>query len=288
MNTPLTLRNGRMRCDVLPALGGSLAGLWCGEWPVLHGTPTQLLTSVRNAASYPLVPYSNRIGFAQLQWNQATYALTPNFAPEPHAIHGVGWERAWSVEAFDGTSLHLHYCHNPDTSWPFAFEARQTLRLAPAQLEMALEIRNLADHPAPVGLGWHPYFSKRAETRIHFEAEGRWDMDADKLPTRRLPHPGLATDCHQLEVDHCFDGWRGALELRDGLRTVRVSSDLTFLVVFTNPARDSIAVEPVSHVNNALALAHQRGLEPGQLGVRVLGAGETFAASMCIAVEDLT
>jgi aldose 1-epimerase len=58
-------------------------------------------------------------------------------------------------------------------------------------------------------------------------------------------------------------------------------------VVFTTPVRDSIALEPVSHVNNALALAQQTGVTPESLGLRMLQQDETLSARMRIHVEEL-
>jgi aldose 1-epimerase len=88
-------------------------------------------------------------------------------------------------------------------------------------------------------------------------------------------------------VDHCFEGWSGGLQLNEAGLRITVTSDLSYLVVFTTPMRDSIAIEPVSHVNNALAIAQRTGQSAESLGLRVLQPGETFAATMRIKVELL-
>jgi aldose 1-epimerase len=287
MTASLSLQSGALRCELQPALGGCVAGLWFGSQEVLRSTPAAALQSVRVSGSYPLVPYSNRIGWRKLLWAGQEYTLPQNFAPEPHSIHGVGWERVWDVEAAGSTQAILVYRHAGDAAWPFAFDGRQIFTLTSDALEMQLSLTNRAAVAAPVGLGWHPYFAKSADTHIQFAATGRWEMDADKLPTHRLSKPGLDTDCASLDVDHCFDGWNGSLQLTEAGLCVQVSSDLNCLVVFTTPARDSIAIEPVSHVNNALALAAQSGQSPELLGMRVLRPGETFTAHMRIQVEPL-
>lgn len=285
MNPSLTLLHGALRCEILPALGGCIAGLWHGTQEVLRSTPAAQLQSVRVAASYPLLPYSNRIGQRLLHWAGARYELPQNFAPEPHSIHGVGWERPWQVDSASASQAVLRYQHPGDAAWPFAFDSQQTLGLHSHALELQLSLTNRAAVPAPAGLGWHPYFAKSSQTHVRFAAQGRWDMGADKLPTARQPHAGLDGDCQTLDIDHCFDGWGGQVLLEEaGLRTT-LSADLGYLVVFTTPARDSIAIEPVSHVNNALALAQQTGVAPESLGLRVLQPGETLRAAMRIQVE---
>jgi len=285
MSTSLHLRSGPLRCDIRPDLGGCVAGLWWGELPVLRSTAAEALTSVRQSGSYPLVPFSNRVGQARLKWAGTSHPLVQNNAAEPHAIHGVGWQRPWQVLEADAQFALLSYEHTPDAAWPFAFDTSQAFRLRDTQLELTLSITNQSTQAAPVGLGWHPYFVKRADAHLHFAASGRWEMGEDKLPTQRLPSPGLDTDCAALDVDHCFDGWRGDAELNDGALRIRLASSLTRLVVFTHPARDTVAIEPVSHVNNAVNLLGQEGMTAEALGLKVLLPGESMTATMAIGVE---
>jgi aldose 1-epimerase len=109
-------------------------------------------------------------------------------------------------------------------------------------------------------------------------------MGADKLPTERRASPGLDVDCATLEVDHCYDGWSGTAHLRDERLHVMVRSGLTRLVVFTTAGREGIALEPVSHANNAVHL-YARGAAAEDLGLRVLQPGETMMAEMASEAE---
>jgi aldose 1-epimerase len=282
----LTLQNAALRCELVPSLGGSLSGLWFGQQEVLRHTPAQQMQSGLDSASYPLVPYSNRVGYRKLQWGGQSYELAANFLPEPHSIHGVGWMRPWVVAQASSTQARLTYHHEADAQWPFAFDSEQTFTLDGNSLEMHISITNRAEIAAPAGLGWHPFFAKSAQTRVRFTGTHRWEMGPDKLPTQALPHTGLDTDCTSLDVDHCFDGWSGALQLLQGALRIDVRSDLTHLVVYTTPARDSIAMEPVSHVNNALAMAERGEATLQALGMQVLQPGDTLHASMRIRIEE--
>lgn len=280
----MELLAGALRCEVEPGLGGCVAGLWLEGEPVLRSTPAAQLTSARQSGSYPLVPFSNRVAQATLQWQGTQHPLVRNNGDEPHAIHGVGWQRPWSVlDSGDNFAL-LAYEHRPDSAWPFAFDCSQTLRLAAGALELTLSLTNQSDRPAPSGLGWHPYFVKRPRSRIVFAAGGRWEMGPDKLPTVRKESRGLDADCGSLDVDHCYDGWDGVAHLRDEKMHVRVASSLSRLVVFTNGTRDFIAIEPVSHVNNAVNL-HAAGQPAEALGLVILKPGESMTAQMSIQVE---
>lgn len=285
MSTSLRLRCAELLCEIKPELGGCLAGLWLGDVPVLRSTHAPDLHSVRQAASYPLVPFSNRLAHATLQWQGTDHPLVRNFAPEPHAIHGVGWQRPWAVLEASDTFALLSFEHRADAAWPFDFDASQAFKLEPGALEMSLSITNQSAVSAPVGLGWHPYFVKRAHSHVAFAATGRWEMGEDKLPTRRSASGGLDVDCSALEVDHCFDGWNGVLELRDAVLHTTLTSSLRRLVLFTTPTRDTLAIEPVSHVNNAMNRMAQPGASADDLGVVILQPGQTFSCEMRIAVE---
>jgi aldose 1-epimerase len=280
----MELKAGRLRCQLAPELGGSVAGLWLDGTPVLRSTPAAELVSGRQSGCYPLVPFSNRIGQATLVWQGTQHPLIRNNGDEPHAIHGVGWQRPWSVLDSDETSAMLSYEHAPDASWPFAFDCSHTLRLRPDGLELTLALTNQAGQPAPAGLGWHPWFPKRPASRIAFRAGGRWEMGADKLPTVRRVSGGLEADCAVLDVDHCYDGWNGQAQLRDEVLQVKLVSSLSRLVVFTQPTREFVAIEPVSHVNNAVHL-YAAGAAAADLGLQVLQPGESMMAQMTIAVE---
>ena len=281
----LTLRHADLQCDLKPELGGCIAGLWLGGIPVLRSTPAPDLHSVRQAASYPLVPFSNRVGQATLQWQGTDHPLVKNWAPDPHAIHGVGWERPWALlDATDDYAL-LSYEHKADGAWPFDFDSSQAFKLEAHALELSLSITNQSTMAIPVGLGWHPFFVKRPDSHVRFDATGRWEMGDDKLPTHRAASSGLDAACAALDVDHCFDGWAGTVQLRDSVLRTCVRSSLSRLVVYSTPTSGSIAIEPVSHVNNAVNRMAQTGASADDLGVCILQPGQSFSSTMRIEME---
>jgi aldose 1-epimerase len=285
----ITLRHHSLVCELKPELGGCIAGLWRSGRAVLQSTPAAALTSVRQAASYPLLPYSNRIAHGQLLWQGQRFALHKNWLPDPHSIHGVGWERPWEVVGHSASAAQLRYSHVPDEAWPFAFEALQSFALTGAQdcdsLCMELAFTNLADHRVPVGLGWHPFFAKREGMHVSFGATGRWESGSDPLPTHRLASAGLDAAVDTLVVDHCYEGWMGEAVLTDAQLQIRVRSSLRHLVVYTLPARPDIAIEPVSHTNNAMGAWTTGHPDPQALGVIALEPGAKFSCTMRIDIQ---
>ncbi|MEO7008687.1 MAG: aldose 1-epimerase, partial [Caldimonas sp.] len=91
------LHSGALRLALRPDLGGAIAGLWHRDMPILRSVEPAALGGARAAACYPLVPYSNRLGFRHFRWKGAEYATQPNFDASPHSLHGVGWMRRWDI-----------------------------------------------------------------------------------------------------------------------------------------------------------------------------------------------
>jgi aldose 1-epimerase len=237
------------------------------------------LTASRPSASFPLVPYSNRLGYRKFRWKGRDYTTQPNFADNPHSVHGVGWLRPWEIVSSSVLEVVLRYVHTPDADWPFAFEVRQYFTLTPQAMSVQMVFTNLADVSQPVGLGWHPYFPKRARSRLHIELSDRWDSDATQLPTRKVAQPGIDSDVSHLNYDNCFEGWKGPARIRDEKFSLQLTSSLRYLVVFTPQDRDYFCVEPVSHVSNAIHMA-----DPAAHGLRTVAAGESFEAWMKLEV----
>jgi len=269
------LHAGALRLALRPDLGGCIAGLWHRDTPILRSTEPAVLTASRLAGSYPLAPYSNRLGYRHFRWKGREYTTQPNFDDSPHSLHGVGWLRPWDIATSSAVDVVLRYRHMADAHWPFAFEASQYFALTPQAMSVQMVLTNTGDVPQPVGLGWHPYFPKRARSRLHIELSVRWDSDATQLPTRKVPQPGIDSDVAHLDFDHCFEGWTGAARIRDEKFSLQLSSSLPYLVVYTPHNKDYFCVEPVSHVSNAIHMA-----DPAAHGLRTLQPGQTMDASM--------
>lgn len=276
------LHAGALRLAVRPDLGGSIAGLWHRDMPILRSTEPSALSGARRSASFPLVPYSNRLGYRKFRWKGHDYTTQPNFGDSPHSVHGIGWMRAWEVTSHSGIALSLRLVHEGDAHWPFAFEALQYFSLTPESLVVQMVVTNRAELAQPVGLGWHPYFPKRTRSRLHIECSDRWDADAAQLPVRKVSQPGIDSDVAHLDFDNGFEGWRGPARIRDEKFSLQLRSSLPYLVVYTPQDKDYFCVEPVSHVGNAIHMA-----DPAAHGLRTLQPGESFEASMTLDVAVL-
>ena len=284
MNAPpeactVELASGPMRLALRPDLGGCIAGLWHGGVAVLLSSEPASLAGPRPSGGYALVPCSNRVGYSRYSWRGETFALRPNNGSSPHAIHGIGWERPWAVVGQSSCVATLQLVHTADVDWPFSFTVTQQFELSGSGLRLALDLLNTDTRPQPVGMGWHPYFPRRANSRVQLEVAGRWERGEDELSTQCSPAAPMDAEVAALALDHCFEGWPGRALLSDEQFTIELTSSLRRAVVFTPPDKPFYCVEPVSHVNNAVNSA-----EPLARGLLELAPGESARAWMNLAV----
>lgn len=278
----LELQHGPLRLALRPDVGGAIAGLWHGTTPVLRSTDAAALDSARASGAFALVPYSNRIGRRRFAWRGESHTTQPNFDDGPHSLHGVGWQRPWRVLAQDAASATLALEHAGDADWPYAFEAEQRLALDDKGLAVTLKVVNRADRPAPIGLGWHPYFPRRSRSRLHLELSQRWDRGEDELPTTRHAQPGIDADVAHLQYDNCFEGWRGPARLRDEALALTLTSSLGYVVVYTPQDKPFYCVEPVSHVSNAI-----NAPDPAAQGLAAVEPGAALEAWVRLDVAEV-
>lgn len=258
----LTLVNGDARCTVHPTLGGSLGSWRIGAQDMLRAATDEAIEQgdLLGMASFPLVPYSNRIGGAKFEWHGQPVQLQPNFPPEPHAIHGVGWKRRWDVREHADSSVVLSLLHEGDADWPWPFSAEQRIVLGEASLHLTLSATNLADMVVPLGFGHHPYFDA-AGASLCFESSVCWEVGDDRLPTNSVLPTGARDFAKRASIsgrafDNCFTrparpttiDWDG----RDLALAIDQCVSLAATVVYIPPDGGFFCVEPVPHVNNAL------------------------------------
>ena len=292
----IRLEAGDARVDLAPGTGGAIVSFTLRGEPVLRPTPDdpRRACDVRRHACYPLVPYSNRIANARLVYGGRTHELARNFGDAPHSIHGIGWQRAWSVasRSTDTALLTLDHDGSDTTAWPWPFRATQAFALAAhdagALLTVRLAVENRGDEPFPFGLGWHPFFPKPPDTTLAFDATQVWVNDATLLPVARETVPDawrFATPRRvgDLALDHVFEPVRTAATIgwpSLGLEaTVEADRALDRRIVYVPPGRDFLAFEPASHMTDAFNRA-ARG-EAGT-GTRILPPGGSFSCTMRI------
>jgi len=245
------------------------------------------LEKVLDAASFPLVPYVNRIRNGRFVFRGREVVLAPNMAGDPSPLHGQGWLGRWHVDASDERHALLSFQHEAG-EWPWSYEARQEFALDEGGFDAALTCRNRSEEPMPCGLGHHPYFPCGPQTRIATRVSDAWTIDANVLPVDRVPAEGEYDLSNRLicgqDLDNGFGGWGGEARMTDpgwpyDLRLT--SSDAHFFQLYSPVTGGIFVAEPVTHANAALNAPEEQW---PVLGMRILAPGEEMKLAMRVDV----
>lgn len=277
------MKAGALEAALSPSQGGALLWFARGGTDILRRTAEGEANPL-GFASFPLVPYANRIAHGRFPAGGGMHQMPLNFGDHPHSLHGHGWQTEWLTESATATGAILSLMHEADDRWPWSFRAEQRVTLSDDALAMALTFTNLSDEAAPVGLGFHPYFQADDATTLQFEAEKLWLASADMLP-EQAADAGHFADWGagapvrgETLIDNVYEGWNGTADVArsGGLHVKLTSEGAPFLHVYRPPGLMSFCLEPVSHMPNAI----------NRDGMETLAPGASRALSMTIAVHE--
>ena len=282
------LNAGPLRLELNPSIGGSISSfLWAdggAARPILRESHSPLEKAV-DAASFPLVPYVNRIRDGRFTFRGREVRIAPNMAGDPSPLHGQGWLNPWKLDRAGERHASVSFQHEAG-EWPWAYDARQHFVLDEASLNITLTCRNLSDAPMPCGLGQHPYFPCGPETRLDTLVTDAWTVDEEVLPVEKGPAAGRYDLRNRLvcgqDLDNGFGGWGGQARLRDPTWPFDVivtapMPEAEFFQLYSPATGGIFVAEPVTHANAALNAPEEQWPE---LGMRVLDPGEEMSLTM--------
>lgn len=275
----LTLSAGDAEVDIAPAIGGSLAGFrWrrgahAIDW--LRPTTPDALSGgdAGDLACFPLVPYSNRVRGGRFTFGGRVVTLPIDPVEDPHFQHGHGCRHPWSVIERDGAAAVLSYAHAAD-AWPWAYTARQSLRLVDGALHLELAVTNDSDRIMPLGLGFHPYFPSGRGGRLRATVDAMWAIDGEVLPTEVVPlrpnaDPRRGLDLDRVDLDNVFTGWNGRAEISwpeiGAALAIEADPPLDFLVIYVPASQGFFCAEPVSNATDAFNLVSTGQRDTGMI-----------------------
>jgi aldose 1-epimerase len=286
----LALATADLSLTLAPETGGAITRWTRDEMPLLRPVADPDLGAQRGVAvaSYPLVPFCNRIAWGCFQFGGADFCLERNFGDHPHPLHGNGWMHPWRVEQRAADWAILSFDHapprDPAGEWPFSYRAEQVFHLDAGGLTVTLTLENRDVRPMPGGIGLHPFVARDPETELSFVADAVWRNGPDALPETRLPVGGhwdfsIPRRIGDAAIDECYAGWHGAARIwwpeRGYGLAITAGEPFGHLQLYAPPGRDYLGIEPVSHMTDAI----NRPSVPGN-GLRVLAPGERLAGTV--------
>lgn len=293
-STLLSLSNGELTLDLAPAAGGSIARFYSTRDGRVHHWLRQASAAGLDAgaaeamASFPLLPFCNRIRAGRFRFQGRDVALPPNRGGSPHAIHGIGWQQPWTVAERGAGFARLRMQH-AGGAWPYAFLATQLFELRADGLAVTIELENRSAAPMPFGLGHHPYLPHRPGTRLTVALQAMWGGDAEVMPTGLEQPPLLdrlraGTLLADVVQDNNFIGWDRHARVdwpatqeqpQASALTLRADAPLDYFVLYSPAGAGYFCIEPVSNCTDWLNL---EGYTPAQTGGAVLAPGERRSA----------
>ena len=293
----LEIRSRFLTAQVLPEIGACIerldvALLGQSNRPVLIA-PSRSGTQAgdaRQSAHFAMLPYVNRVRSNVLHCQGRTISMKPN-TDETLALHGVGWQGNWRV--LSKSSDHCELGFEAPVDFPFRFSAKQRLTMSENALLIELGITNTSDTVIPVGLGFHPYFPRDAETRVEFNAEWFWLEGPGHLPTDpiRVPPELSFSNLRPLPKTwraNCYTHWSGSAVIDQpnlGYKlSMTASEQLRDLMFYAPPKADFFALEPQSHTTGFL---ETDGNDSIATPMHALLPGDSYQAWMQLQVNIL-
>lgn len=282
--------------EVLPTRGATIHQI---ELPGRDGTVRGVLYPMRTdievvrqrwAKGAHLAPWPNRIQDAVYTFQGSEYHPHKSFRSQGgHAMHGTVMHETFQIapqasqEGFVALELQGHGWQG--YPWPLHMRVELHLEQGAFRMQVDLENRGLSD--APVGHGWHPYFTLGKDVRecdLQLPVGQRLGMTPRAVPdgskstwgrfaTPERIGPDFLNDC--IEID--AKSGRVSTTLVDpvsgeGLDVWQETGAgrYAYVQVFTHPRRHCLAIEPMTCAGNAF----QNGM-----GLVVLRPGEVMRTS---------
>lgn len=298
------LHHAGQHLGLVPSLGGSVAA-WQTDHPAADQGRLDLwrpwdgvTPDLYQLASFPMVPWSNRISGGGFTHDGQFHPMQPNRAGEPYPIHGDGWLQAWSLTQPAPDTAVMTLRSDAFQGSPYHFEAVQTFQLVPGGLDQRLEVRHLGALPLPYGLGLHPWFPRTPATRISAPVQAVWLCGSDPLPTEHTTafpptwnlNEGIPAQGGL--IDNGYTGWGGHAHIEwpeHGLQLTATMPDFErdggtdqhYCLIYRPPQGTAFCFEPITQPIDAFHL-------PGQPGLRVLAKGKSFSLNVQWRFSSLT
>ena len=256
-----------MRVWIAPEIGGAIHSWHRDTISLLREdiSGTDDAIPARKLASFPLIPFSNRIARGQFNFDGVDYILPHDKKEVRHAMHGNALYAAWDIVKANASSAVLRLSYTPERQdmpfFPFSYEAEQIYKVSETSMRIGLKLRNTGARRFPAGFGHHLYFPRRRETLVKFEANKMWKNGDDGLPSvstvkwREALAQGYRLD--DMEFDNCFEEWSGesliSFPMNGYSLHIKASSAFSHCVLFTPADKPFFAFEPTTHLNDAVS-----------------------------------
>nr|AOR51256.1 putative aldose 1-epimerase [uncultured bacterium pBE3-1] len=282
-DTEIALACGQQRALVSP-WGASLRRYYVVEG---DGSETDIVWGYsggahkRGGQGDVLIPFPGRVAEGRYSFDGRQLQLERNDKEGPNAIHGFVRTLPWTTQQTDSNSVafevQLEAANYTSRGYPFSLSIRVTYGLDAQGLACAFAVQNVGRQAAPVGVGFHPYFTVGTalvdEVDVKIPATGYLEFNERLVPTGRvLDAKDTEWDYRNYcrvgnrRLNHCYVGLErdadrmatASLRHQGSGRRTDILMDRSFsaIVVYTGDAiadapRRALAIEPMTCATDA-------------------------------------
>ncbi len=242
-----------------------------------------------------LAPFPNRLKEGKFTFQDKTYQFPINDTNFNNALHGIDTDSGFklvSEEAGSSLNLSLEYQYDGSKDYfPFPYLIRLDVSIDSYKCQLGFEIQNTGSTKAPLGIGWHPYFTLGQsvnECDLCIPKCKKVEMDDAMIPTGKTSPYKEYTKCKPVKdvsFDTAFliekDTDFTSVILENNTHKMRYYQEtkpnkFNYLQIYTPEDRQSISFEPMSCNINA-----HNNLK----GLHVLAPGKKFRARCGVALQ---
>lgn len=287
------------RCVIVPELGGIVRQLSLRKNVTLFSllktpaTPHALAEDTQSASEL-LFPFASRIPDGKYKFLGKEYQLAKNETGNINAIHGLVRKQNFHLEEQsvhnDRALIRLSYALSEAEGYPFELQFTVTYSLhSDGKFSLTYEAKNRGSAPCPVMFGWHPYFQLGNELadawKINIPSDHIVVFDRNMIPIGKEPFfVEKPTLLYRKSFDNCFivdsntDNVVTKLISENQDVTLCIEQEagegkFNYLVVYTPPARDCVAIEPLT--------ANVDSFNSGE-GLNILAPGNAISGTIKI------
>jgi aldose 1-epimerase len=283
----IELRAGQLAVDLAPSIGGSIASFRIDGIDVMRplSDADRRAGNVLGVASFPMIPFANRIGNNAFEFEGRRYRFEANNPPEIYHVHGTGWHRPWVAGQAGPESAVLRLEVSEPAAYSYAAEQRFTL--TKAGLELVTTVTNTGERTMPFGFGHHPWFDRDADAMVQFGARTFHLNEPEGMIGQRIalpPEMSFETPQPLPKYWRCTDygGWDGSATITFPRRgagiTVRGGAPYHHIMLYADPARSVFCVEPQTNASGAFN--RPEGFGDLEDGIIVLAPGESTMGTL--------
>ncbi|MFH2020464.1 MAG: aldose 1-epimerase [archaeon] len=277
------------RVSIIPSYGANVNDITLRKgsilFPVIDGVATyEGLYEDKWFKGAKLTPFPNRIKDGSYYHLGRNHNLSRNYSFK-HAIHGLVYNKTFRVtEKFASRAcarITMQYNSTGHLGYPFHYSVTLIYSLRKDGFLCVTHIRNLDKVKIPVGDGWHPYFrlkDKIDNLSIKIPDGLLIVVSKEGIPTGRVRRYALFSTPRLIgrtKFDTTYKikstGKYVATYIFDKKNDLTLQiwqKGYDYLQIFIPPARESIAIEPMTCAPDAFN---------NKQGLRYLDPGETFS-----------